>query len=111
MKIDPLTPDDAILTEFARRLRQVRKQNGYSQEQLAKNAGIGVATLRRIEDGQDAQIVSWLKILRALSMVNAIDELLPESYVSPRAEALAKKKKGRHKRSSTPGIKWGDELP
>lgn len=111
MKIDHLTPDDTILTEFARRLRQVRKQSGYSQAELAKNAGIGVATLRRIEDGQDAQIVSWLKILRALSMVNAIDHLLPETFVSPRAEALAKKKKGKGKKPPTPGMKWGDELP
>jgi transcriptional regulator with XRE-family HTH domain len=107
MKIEPLTPNDAILDELGQRLARVRKQQGRSQEQLASDAGLGVATLRRIESGQDSQLESWLKLLKALHMTAAIDQLLPEHYASPMAEAQAAKKRARSDAGG--GIAWGDE--
>ncbi len=112
MKIDPLTPNDAILNELGQRLARVRKQQGHSQEQLASDAGLGVATLRRIESGQDSQLESWLKLLKALHMTAAIDQLLPENYASPMAEAQASKKRARSEAgTASSGIAWGDETP
>ncbi len=37
--------------EFALRLKQHRKQLGFSQDELAKNAGIDRKTVNRIENG------------------------------------------------------------
>jgi putative transcriptional regulator len=37
--------------EFSLRLKQHRKQMGFSQEELAKNAGIDRKTVNRIENG------------------------------------------------------------
>ncbi len=37
--------------EFSLRLKQYRKQLGFSQEELAKNAGIDRKTVNRIENG------------------------------------------------------------
>jgi transcriptional regulator with XRE-family HTH domain len=109
VKIDYLTPEKEILRELGRRLARVRKQQGFSQEQLAGKSGIGVATLRRIEGGNDSQLESWLKLLKALQMTASIDSLLPQDFKSPMAEALAQKK-GRRKRPGTKGIVWGDEV-
>jgi len=89
MKITELTPEQQSLSELGSRLARVRKQQGYSQERLAEAAGIGVATLRRIEDGQDSQLSSWLKLLKALQLSAAVDALVPEEFRSPMAEALA----------------------
>jgi transcriptional regulator with XRE-family HTH domain len=89
MKITHLTPETAILKELGRRLARVRKARGFSQDRLAGEAGIGVATLRRIEGGQDSQLESWLKILKALDMAPSVDALLPEDLKSPLAEARA----------------------
>lgn len=116
MKIDSLTPNNTILEELGSRLARVRKQQGYSQDKLAKQAGLGVATLRRIEDGKDSQLGSWLKLLKALDMSPAIETLMPESFNSPMSEALANKKSrpyprsgsNRNKVSETKMI-WGDE--
>ena len=108
MNIDRLTPDGAILEELGVRLARTRKRQGHSQEALAKQAGIGVATLRRIEDGRDSQLGSWLKILKALELASSIEGLLPESVPSPRAEVLAGQKRRRTKRSSK-AFEWGDE--
>jgi len=107
MEITSLTPNEAAQLELGRRLEQVRKSQGLSQEMLAAKAGIGVATLRRIEDGRDAQLSSWLKLLRALDMEAAIDALLPETFRSPMAEVLPRGK--RAARRSDASFSWGDE--
>lgn len=107
MKIDHLTPDPTALAELGRRLALIRKQRGLSQETLAEEAGIGIATLRRIEDGNDSKLGSWLRILRALDMAAAIDGLLPEDLRSPMAEA--RKQRGRRRKSGGTDFVWGDE--
>lgn len=108
MHIDALTPNDTILDELGRRLKRVRKQQRWSQDRLAEEAGIGVATLRRIESGQDGQLESWIKLLKALQMATSIDQLLPETYDSPMTEALASAKR-RNRDAGQSGIVWGDE--
>lgn len=107
MKIDQLTPEAEMLNELGRRLAQIRKQQDYTQDQLAEEAGIGIATLRRVEGGQDSQLETWLKILKALGLTYAIDVLLPENYASPMAEAKAAS--GRKRRKPSSGLVWGDE--
>lgn len=106
MKIDRLTPDPAILEELGARLAKIRKQRGLSQETLAQEAGLGVATLRRIEDGKDSRLGSWLRLLKALDLVAAIDALLPEDLRSPMAEA--RRRRGRRRSPDTDFV-WGDE--
>ena len=110
MQIDELTPDSAILTELGERLARVRKRQGHTQEALAKQAGIGVATLRRIEDGNDSQLGSWLKLLKALGMQATIEGLLPETFHSPMEEVkLGKQRTGRAGKKSPKRFEWGDE--
>lgn len=111
MKIQHLTPETQILEELGRRLARVRKQRRITQTALAEEAGIGVATLRRIEAGQDSQMESWLKILSALSMTASIDGLLPENFDSPMAEALAGRGRRRSGDKASPEPRWGDQEP
>jgi transcriptional regulator with XRE-family HTH domain len=109
MKISALMPEHEILRELGSRLARARKRQKLSQAELAEEAGIGVATLRRIESGQDSQLVSWLKLMKTLERMPAIEALLPEEIRSPRAEVSGVKH--RHKKTdNTPGIVWGDEI-
>ncbi|MFK7977402.1 MAG: helix-turn-helix transcriptional regulator [Halioglobus sp.] len=108
MKIDLQTPIETSLVELGRRLSVVRKQQGLNQDELASIAGLGVATVRRIEDGRDAQLGSWLKLLRALNLSHSVDALLPESLNSPMAEVKASGKKIANR--PTGKAVWGDEL-
>lgn len=110
MKIDALTPTPTMLAELGRRLARLRKQRGLAQEALAEQAGLGTATLRRIEDGRDAKLGSWLRLLQALERTAAIDQLLPEDFRSPLAEAKATTRTRRRKPSG-PDFVWGDERP
>jgi transcriptional regulator with XRE-family HTH domain len=115
MKIEALTPTLEILRELGRRLTQLRKQHGLSQEELARAAGVGVATLRRLEDGKDGKLGSWLRLLVALGQAEMVEGILPEELRSPLAEA----RRRRARRSRAPasgaeappraGFVWGDE--
>ena len=120
MKIQHLTPEPQILEELGRRLAQIRKQQRISQTSLAEEAGIGVATLRRIEAGQDSQMETWLKIMKALRLISAIDTLLPEQFDSPMTEVLSKGRRRRGRRggvskttghSDSVGTPWKIESP
>ncbi|MFT4516391.1 MAG: transcriptional regulator with XRE-family HTH domain [Planctomycetota bacterium] len=114
MKIDQLTPSAAVLDELGKRLTCIRKQQGYSQEALAQLAGIGVATLRRVEDGNDGKLGSWIRILKALRLESSIDTLLPENFRSPMAEVKAGRKsskRGKRGNGGGTGFTWGDERP
>jgi len=109
MKIQSLTPESQILEELGRRLARVRKQRRLKQSVLAEEAGIGVATLRRIEAGHDSQMESWLKILKALGMIASIDALLPENFDSPMTEALSGRKRRRTRDKADTQPRWGDQ--
>ncbi|MGI9204405.1 MAG: helix-turn-helix domain-containing protein, partial [Woeseiaceae bacterium] len=108
MKIDELSPESEILSELGKRLARVRKQQRFTQDQLASMAGIGVATLRRLEAGQDGHMESWIKVLKALNMTQSIDALLPENFRSPMADVLDTNRR-RRRHSRKPGKVWGDE--
>ena len=109
MKIKSLTPEPEILKELGLRLARMRKQQGYSQTRLADEAGVGVATIRRIEAGQDSQLESWVKILKPLNMIASVDALLPENFVSPMAQVMSDRKNRRKSKRESAGIIWGDE--
>ncbi len=126
MKIDRLTPTAAILSELGQRLARIRKQQAFSQESLAAAAGIGVATLRRLEDGKDGKLGSWLRLLLSLQMEGAVDQLLPADFRSPLAEVTGHKTRRRRRSPSVSasdgngssnsssggnGFVWGDQRP
>ncbi|KAA9134091.1 helix-turn-helix transcriptional regulator [Marinihelvus fidelis] len=113
MKIQNLTPTENVLAELGHRLARARKAQGMTQPDLAQAAGIGVATLRRIEGGSDGQMGSWIKLLRTLGMIDAVDGLLAQEIRSPMADAKAAGNRSRARRrpaDDTAGP-WGDQAP
>jgi len=54
-----------------------------TQAELAETAGVGHATVKRAEAGENIRLKTIVKILRALGRVEALDSFLPEPLVSP----------------------------
>ena len=106
MEITETTPHTAALKELGRRLVLLRKQQGLTQAGIAAEAGLGVATVIRIEAGQDAQFSSWLKLFKVLGITPTLDVLLPEEILSPMAEVI--KHRRQRKTSSRSKGAWGD---
>jgi len=61
---------------YLKNLKKYRNQKGYSQEKLAREAGISYNTLIKIERGgiQNPKIGTIIKLAKALSV--SVDELL-----------------------------------
>ncbi len=72
-----------ILREIGVRLQGLRLQQSVTQARLAETAGVGHATIRRAEAGENVRLETVVKILRALGRVEALDGFLPEPLVSP----------------------------
>ena len=72
-----------ILREIGARLRGLRLRRSVTQAKLAETAGVGHATIRRAEAGENIRLETVVKILRALGRVEALDSFLPEPLMSP----------------------------
>ncbi len=92
-----------ILAEIGRRLRRYRLQQNLTQTGLARDAGVSARTLRNVENGSDTQLVTLLRILRALGRLDALDAFLPRPGVSPmellRAGGRERQRASRPKRA------------
>jgi transcriptional regulator with XRE-family HTH domain len=83
MKIDNLLSDEAVLRELGSRLAQNRLERNISQGGLASEAGVAKTTVERLERGGGIQLESFVRILRALGLLNRLDIVLSEPLPSP----------------------------
>jgi len=74
---------DEVLREVGARLRSFRLQQNVTQAELAAAAGVGAATIKRTEAGENTRLATLVKILRALGRLEAMDCFLPEPLISP----------------------------
>lgn len=115
MKIDPALTDETVLSELGRRLAARRVAMRLSQAELAEKAGLGKRTVERIEAGQSSQLTSWIRLLRVLQLLPALDALLPSDEIRPMdlLERRGQRPQRVRKRESDDGEEgsewtWGD---
>jgi transcriptional regulator with XRE-family HTH domain len=76
--------DDVVLRELGERIASVRLGLNLSQTDLASQAGISKRTVERLESGQvGTQFSGFLKVCRALGLLDRLEVLLPAPQVSP----------------------------
>jgi transcriptional regulator with XRE-family HTH domain len=112
---DPSGTNDQALQELlGSRLRGLRLNRNESQAELARRAGVGKATLQRLEEGRSGTIVTLLRVLRALDLDN-LDALVPAVEKSPLAEARGERPTrvrasgGSTGKAPARDWRWGDE--
>ena len=89
-----------------------------TQAQLAREAGVGKRTLERMEAGASASMTSFIRVLRALGLLDRLGLLLPSPEPTP-MELLRRQGKqpqrasGSRAEPAEPGSEepwtWGDE--
>jgi transcriptional regulator with XRE-family HTH domain len=100
MRITADLTDDAVLREIGRRLERQRIEAGLTQASLAAQAGVAKRTLERIEAGRSAELVTLLRLLRTLKLVDGVETLVPDPPPSP--IALLRHEGKRRQRVSGP---------
>lgn len=83
MRIASLLADAAVVEELGRRLRQMRLDQNLTQQGLADEAGVSVATVRNLENGKRTQLITLIRVLRTLGLLSDLDRLVPEQRPSP----------------------------
>ena len=108
--------DTALLAEVGRRLMRVRLERNMTQAELAREAGVGVRTVQRLETGASAsQLSIFLRVCRVLGILEGLDVLLPDTEPGP-LELLhhrgAPRKRATGSRARTGVVaepwRWGD---
>lgn len=103
MNISGWQSDQAVLAELGQRLQGVRLERNIRQEHLAKEAGVSIGTLRHIEEGSSVTLSSFVRILRALGMLENLDLVVPEELPSPLGRWETKGRRRRRASSRSPG--------
>ena len=119
MQFVELLTDDAVLAELGTRIARHRLERNLTQEDLAERAGVGRATLQRLEEGRSVQATSLIRVLRALGLLGGLDAAVPERVVMPISEVDRARTPRQRARRSSPGSRddgrrterwtWGDE--
>ena len=113
MKIGPHATDDAVLGELGARLRRHRLRRDQTQQQLADEAGVSKRTVERLEAGESTQLSSFLRICRALGLLEGFDALAPEPLPSPierlRGQGSERQRASGKGDEPAPPWRWGDE--
>ena len=94
-------PLPELMSVLAERVRRARLGRNETQAQVAARAGVTARTLRSLERGDDVQLSTWLRILRALDLLDRLDVVLPETTVSPMALVKRRRAQPRQRASGT----------
>ena len=87
MKISSQIPDEALLRELGSRLTCARLAQNLTQAALAERAGVAKRTVERLESGAVAtQLSGFLRVCRALGLIEGLETLVPVSAASPMAQ-------------------------
>ncbi|MGE0394227.1 MAG: helix-turn-helix transcriptional regulator [Vicinamibacterales bacterium] len=117
MRITSTLSDEAILREVGSRLAAARLARNLTQAALAEEAGISKRTVERLESGEvAARLSGFVRVCRALGMVDRLETLLPTPTVTPLEQvrmAGRRRKRASGSRapvaSTTAAWTWGDE--
>jgi len=104
-----------IRAELGARLRHLRLDRNITQAALASTAGVNRKVVSAIERGHETSLDSFITVLRALDLLDRLDDLVPDAVPSPMAELTPQRRKSQRQRArprsaeqATPWI-WGDE--
>jgi hypothetical protein len=91
--------DTAILKVVGIRAKKERLNQNRTQEDLAKEARVGLNVIKNLESGQGCTLGSFIRILRSIGKLEHLDLFLPEPGISPVQLA----KLGGHERREAAG--------
>ena len=104
----------ALRSEIGGRLARLRLTRNVTQQALARDAGIALRTLRRLETGQPCAMDSFLRIAVALGLGDDIADAVPSGDIRPIERVDARGSERRRARPAKDRARvatwsWGEE--
>lgn len=75
--------DFEILLRIARKIKKIRLQQNITQQELAKNAGVSLSSVRRAEEGNIKSFDTFIRLLRSLGKMDIFSYLIEDDPMSP----------------------------
>jgi transcriptional regulator with XRE-family HTH domain len=89
-----------VAAEIGERVKSLRLAQNLRIADLAQRSGVSERTITRLENGTTVNMEHFIRILRALGRLQALDSFIPTQHVSP--IQLVKMKGRVRKRASGP---------
>jgi transcriptional regulator with XRE-family HTH domain len=113
MLINDEMTDVAFLKEAGGRLEQMRLARNLIRSELAEQAGISLSTLERIESGESVQLTNFIRLCRALGILNLFENVLSAPQTSPvtqlRLQKNTRQRASRKRTAVATEWKWGED--
>jgi transcriptional regulator with XRE-family HTH domain len=90
--------DRALLVEIGGRVQRTRLNRNVTQPELAQRAGVSRRALQNLEAGASTTLSTFIRVLRALGVLDQVDAFLPVPGYSPVQLA---KLKGKERQRAT----------
>ena len=78
-----LETSNRLQVEIGRRLAKLRLARNVTQRMLAREAGIGLRTLRRLEAGEPTSLDTFLRVVIALDLGDGLLTAVPSHDIRP----------------------------
>lgn len=90
--------DGAIVGMLGSYIKHHRLEQNITQDQLATNTGISRSTLVDLEQGKSGNLLTFIRLLRSLNLLNTLDAFQVKQQISP--ILLAEQAQAQYKRAS-----------
>lgn len=84
-----------LAEELGQRLRRVRLSRGWTQEELAERAGIGLSSVKNLEGQGKTTLVRFLQVASVLGVIDACMDLFEGNRVAESLEAASRAERQR----------------
>ena len=114
-KVDfSMATSEQIRASLCRQMQNIRLARNVTQAQLARESGVSLRTIKKLEDGQGVTLDTFIRIMIALRLQNNLRTLLPDPTVRPIERVNihgSERKRARPVRSIHEDAPWtwGDE--
>ncbi|SDZ85234.1 helix-turn-helix domain-containing protein [Microbulbifer marinus] len=83
------TEPQKVLEQLGDHFRRLRLARNVSQETLANESGVGLSTLKRLENGRGCNLMALVQLLEALGCLNDLESFFARLSASDGHTALA----------------------